>query len=207
MRLAIVEDDILTRELLLLLLGRDAMVEAVEAYACAEEALERLDEFDPEVLLLDLGLPGMSGIELIRRVKESWPVIKIVVNTISEDRSAVINAIKAGASGYILKGSDTQELRESLDTLYGGGASMSPRIARMLMLELQNALQVGYTPLTHGESFIIQEIAQGLSIHELAHHFHITPHDVHIHIKNIYEKFQTQTDWNTLENCRKNILI
>jgi len=189
MRLAIVDDDGLTRELLVLLLGDEA---TVEAYASAEEALERLGGFNPEVLLVDLGLPDMDGSELIRRVKQAWPGTEVVINTISEDRSEVIKAIKAGASSYILKGSSTQAMQEALSTIYMGGASMSSRIAHMLMLELQNDMQAGYLPLNDHESVILQGIANGLSNRELAKGFNISPHAVHIHIKNIYMKFHAQ---------------
>lgn len=200
--MTIVEDNIMTRETLKLLLGSDARIEAVEAYACAEEALEGLDGFNPEILLVDLDLPGMHGTELIRRVKQSKPGIEIMVHTIYEDRSTVFAAIKAGASGYILKGSPPHELMESLQNLYRGGAPMSPKIARKVILELQDSPE-GDNPLTARESAIVRCIEQGLTYQEIADRFCISPHTVHTHIKKIYEKLQAHGRRDALKRARK----
>jgi len=203
MRLAIVEDNNVTRETLKLLLSGDTRVETVEAYATAEEALERLEAFNPEVLLVDLDLPGMHGTELIRQVKQSHPEMDIMVHTIFEDRGTVFAAIKAGASGYILKGSPLQELMESLQNLYRGGAPMSPKIARKVILEFQSAPEGEESPLTPRESSIVRCIEQGLTYQEIADRYCISPHTVHTHIKKIYEKLQANGRRDALKRARK----
>jgi len=190
MRLAIVEDDDLSRELLTLIIRADQAVTAVEAYACAEEALERLEAFSPEVMLVDLELPGMPGVELIRRVRSARPEITLVVVTIFEDRSAVVEAIKAGATGYILKGMPARELMATLRTISGGGASISPRIARMLLLQLQEDPQQA-DALTAQEEIILNESARGMTGLNLAESLGISFDTLQTRITGIYRKFHT----------------
>lgn len=183
MHVAIVEDNRLGRETLKLLLHSDPAVESVEAFGTAESALAKLHGESTDILLTDLNLPGMQGIELIRRVKQSYPHIEILVYTIFEDNDSVFAAIKAGASGYILKGSPPQELMESLRNLCRREVFMSPKIARRLRAELKN------TPdLTPREEEVLRFIEQGHTHREIAERFDITPHAVHADIKSIYGK-------------------
>src|SRR5208282_5995869 len=109
MRLIIVEDDPLLLENLTLLLSGEEGLDVTGSYRSAEDALRGLRNAKPEVLLTDLGLPGMSGVDLIKRAKEEMPSLEIMAHTVFEDREMVFSAIKAGASGYILKGSSPRE--------------------------------------------------------------------------------------------------
>ena len=113
MKLIIVEDDPILLESLKLLLSGETGISMVGAYGNAEDALRALNTVRPEVMLADLGLPGMSGIELIRRAKEEMSQLEIMAHTVFEDRENVFSAIKAGASGYILKGSSPREIVEA----------------------------------------------------------------------------------------------
>jgi DNA-binding NarL/FixJ family response regulator len=138
MKIVIVEDDPLLRENLQLLLSGDAGIKIAGSFGSAEEALHVLQDLHPDILLADLGLPGISGVELIKKAREQMPGLDIIAHTIFEDRESVFSAIKSGAAGYILKGSSPRELIEALYNLHGGGAPMSPKIARKVVLELQN---------------------------------------------------------------------
>lgn len=202
MRLAIVEDDDMTRGQLLQFLRNEPRVESVEVFACAEELLEQLESCSAELMLVDLELPDMHGIELIRKVKRLRPGIEIMVYTVFGDRASVVNAIKAGASGYILKDCPMQELMSSLRALYLGGAPMSPQVARKVVLELQSVAATGVNPLTYRESVIVQCLEQGLTYKQIACRFRISPHTVHTHIKNIYEKLQAHGRHDALRRAR-----
>jgi two-component system, NarL family, response regulator len=118
MRLIIVEDDPLLLENLTLLLSGEEGLAVVGSYRTAEDALRGLRNAKPEVMLTDLGLPGMSGVDLIKRAKEEIPSLEIMAHTVFEAREMVFSAIKAGASGYILKGSSPREIIESIHELY-----------------------------------------------------------------------------------------
>jgi len=203
MRIALVEDNTVTRETLNLLLSGETSIECVTTFGSGEEFLEHIEHAVFDVLLVDLDLPGMHGTELIRRAKQMRPRTEIMVYTIFEDREHVFAAIKAGASGYILKGSPPRDLIESLQNLHQGGAPMSPKIARKVILEFQKAPKEDDNPLTSRESCIVRSIEQGLTYKEIAERFSISPHTVHTHIKNIYEKLQAHGRQDALKRARK----
>jgi two-component system NarL family response regulator len=188
-------------------LSGEPAIESVDTYASAEEALARLELYPPDILLVDLDLPGMHGTELIQRVKQILPQVEIMVYTIFEDRDTVFAAIKAGASGYILKGSPPRELIESLQNLHQGGSPMSPKIARKVIHEFQLSSEAEENPLSFRESAIVRSIEQGLSYKEIAELFFISPHTVHTHIKNIYEKLQASGRRDALQRARRRGII
>jgi DNA-binding NarL/FixJ family response regulator len=207
MRIVIVEDNRLLLENLRLLLNGEEGIKVTGAFGSAEEALPELSQCAPDVMLTDLDLPGISGIELTRRVKASFPDIDIMAYTIFEDRETVFSAIKAGASGYILKGSSPRELIESLNSLYLGGAPMSPKIARKVIQEFQDETVSESSLLSHRETEIVRGIEQGLTYKNIAEKFFISPHTVHTHIKNIYEKLQAKDRPEAISKARRKGII
>lgn len=202
MKVCIVEDDKLLLDNLCLLLRGEPGVEVVGGFLNAEDALAALARSELEVLLADIDLPGMSGVELIRQVKELRPAVNCMAFTIFEDRATVFAAIKAGACGYLLKGASPRTLVESLRELYEGGAPMTPKIARKVVLDIQQDGKVPETPLSDREVDILREIERGLSYKEIAAALHISPHTVHTHIKNIYEKIQARSRAEALRKAR-----
>lgn len=192
MKIAIVEDDSLVRENLRLLLSGERNIEVVGAYGSAEEVIPILKDIRPDIMLVDLGLPGMSGIELIKESKSILPDVEIMAFTIFEDRDTVFAALKAGATGYILKGATPRELVESLHNLYEGGSPMSPKIARAIIMDLQDANDEQYL-LSFREKEILTEVERGLSYKEIANKLNISPSTVHSHIKKIYKKLHAKS--------------
>lgn len=207
MRVLIVEDNLLLLENLRLLLDGETGIDVVGAFATAEEALLRIQECAPSIMLTDLDLPGISGIQLIKRTKAQLPHLDIMVFTISEDRETVFSAIKAGACGYIIKGSTPRELVESLNSLFQGGAPMTPRIARKLITEFHEEATPEQDLLSHREKEIIRSIETGLSYKEIADKLFISPHTVHTHIKNIYEKLQAKDRHEAISKARRKGII
>lgn len=202
MRVAIVEDDAVTRETLKLLLTNEPQIDDVQAFESGESFLNSPLDIDCDVLLVDLDLPGMHGTELIQKVKLERPDLDILVYTIYEDRENVFAAIKAGASGYILKGRSARDLIESLLVLQQGGAPMSPRIARKVIGEFQK-IAVEENPLSPKENRIIRYIEEGLTYNIIAERLGISPHTVHNHIKNIYGKLHASNRIEALNRARK----
>jgi two-component system NarL family response regulator len=207
MKVAIVEDDVLLRQNLKLLLSGESGISVVSVYGSAEEALRSIGKARPEILLADIGLPGMSGIELIREVKEQMPGIEIMAHTVFDDRETVFSAIKAGASGYILKGSTPRELIDALHTLAKGGSPMSPKIARKVIREFQDEGIDEQYLLSHRETEIVREVENGLTYKDIALKLNISPHTVHTHIKNIYEKLHAKDRQEALVAARKKGII
>lgn len=207
MRVAIVEDNTMLRENLVVLIGGEPDIEVCCHFGTAEEALPVVIKQKPDILLVDLGLPGMSGIELIKEIKAAHPDLEIMVYTAFDARNTVFSAIKAGASGYILKGATPRELIESIHNLAAGGAPMSPRIARAVIGEFQG---VGYDDqylLSPREKEIIQGLEKGLTYNELGKQLSISPHTIHSHIKNIYEKLHAKSRKEALSTARRKGII
>lgn len=203
MRVGIVEDNEITRETLKAILAAEPLVQLMGAFGTAEEALCAVAQDQPEILLVDLDLPGMHGTELIAKVRNAFPRTEVMVYTIFEDRDTVFAAIKAGAAGYILKGSSPRELVDSLFVLHNGGAPMSPRIARKVIHEFQSATPAEQNPLSPKESQIVRLVEQGLTYKEVAESLAISPHTVHTHIKNIYDKLQARDRRDALLRAKK----
>lgn len=206
-RLIVVEDDPLLCESLRQLLGGEPSFHLMGVFHNAEEALHALPEIKPQMLLSDLGLPGMSGIELIQKAKELLPKMDIIAHTVSEDRDTVFAAIKAGASGYLIKGSAPREVIEALHSLRDGGAPMSPRIARAVVRELQDTDDDDVFLLTAKEKEVLSSVYQGLSYKEISRKLTISTHTVHSHIKKIYEKLQAKNKQDALAKARRKGII
>jgi RNA polymerase sigma factor (sigma-70 family) len=202
-RIVLVEDDpLLSGNISLLLKGQPEIV-FLNSYESAEEALAALPALAPEVMIVDLGLPGMSGIDLIRRIKSERPEIEIMAHTVFEDRDNVFSALKNGASGYLLKGSSSKEFIEAIFSLYAGGAPMSPKIARSVIREFQEeGIQESYL-LSQREKQILRNLEKGLSYKEIAAELNISTNTVHSHIKNIYEKLQAKNRQEAFVKARR----
>ncbi|MDH3330648.1 MAG: response regulator transcription factor [Desulfobulbaceae bacterium] len=207
MRIAIVEDNSLLRENLVLLIGGEPELKVCGNFGTAEEALPAVLRDKPDILLVDLGLPGMSGAELIRRVKAKHQDIEIMVHTAFDARDTVFSAIKAGATGYILKGATPRELIESIHNLAGGGAPMSPKIARAVIGEFQDVDNDDQYLLTAREKEILLGLEKGFTYNQLGNELSISPHTIHSHIKKIYEKLHAKSRREALTKARKKGII
>jgi DNA-binding NarL/FixJ family response regulator len=182
-------------------------LQVVGACASAEEALPLLSSAQPDAMLSDLGLPGMSGVELIRKAKEALPALDIIVLTVSEDREAVFAALKAGAAGYIVKGATPRELVEALFTLRAGGAPMSPKIARLVVKTFHDMPPPEEFLLSAKERAVLSGVQEGHSYKEIAGSMNVSPHTVHSHIKHIYDKLQATDKRDALAKARRKGLI
>jgi len=207
MRIAIVEDNTLLRENLVFLLNGEKQFEVYCNFGTAEDALPVLLKDKPDILLVAIGLPGMSGIELIRKLKATHPDVEIMVHTIFDARNTVFSAIKAGATGYILKGASPRELIESIENLAKGGAPMSPKIARAVIGEFQDVESSEHFLLTPRETEILVELEKGFTYKELAEKLTISHHTIHTHIKKIYEKLHAKGRRDALTAARKKGII
>ncbi len=209
MRVCVVEDQALLLKSLSELLASAEGVELAGSHLTAEAALLQTDWAQVDVLLSDIDLPGVSGVELIRRVKAQWPHVNCMAYTVYEDRSTVFAAIKAGACGYLIKGSAPEDVLLALKELQAGGAPMSPRVARKLLLEFQStpadqrpAADVSEL-LTTRELEVLKGIEQGLSYKEIAQSLSLSTHTVHGHLKHIYEKFQAHGRRDAIATARR----
>src|SRR5580700_8962015 len=194
-RVAIVEDRVRTRE------GIQALIDGTPGYQCAgsfgsmEEALDAIDRDPPKVVLLDIALPGMSGIEGIRRLKERYPSMLLMMLTVYDDDKRILDAICAGACGYLLKSTPPARLLESIREVAGGGAPMSPEVARRvieLFREVRPPENADYG-LTAQETRVLRLLGEGHHYKTAAAELGITVNTLSYHLRRIYEKLQVHS--------------
>jgi len=201
-RLSLVEDDSYLLNHLARLLEREEDIEVVSTAISAEEAIKTFEWNRMDVLLVDLDLPGASGVDLIAYAKEINPSLLAMVHTIYEDRETVFSAIRAGASGYILKGSTALKMASSIREMLAGGSPISPTIASRLIQEFQHQTEEPTAMLSTRETKLLHLLAGGLIYKEIANELGISPHTVHSHISNIYGKLQAKSRPQAMRRAR-----
>lgn len=193
-RLCLVEDNTATREGFLKLLGHAPNVQCVGDYESAERAEKAIPSLLPDVVLMDISLPGKSGIECIAKLKPTCPGVEWIVLTTHEDADVIFNALRAGASGYLLKQTAPDELIPAIEAVMQGDAPMSAKIARRIVSHFHPpGKSEGGGTLTARENEILSHLAKGLTCKQVAECVHLSPHTVNNHLRNIYRKLQVQT--------------
>jgi DNA-binding NarL/FixJ family response regulator len=194
-RVSIVEDDPLIRESLAKVIGSSSRFECVGLYGSAEEALREVPRNLPDVLLMDIQLPGRSGIECTALLKADHPELQVLILTIYDDSELIFNALRAGAGGYLLKRSRPEELINAVEEVHAGGAPMSTNIARLVVSHFHRIRQPvsEVEKLTPREREVLDELAKGLLYKEVADRLGISRSTMNSHIEAIYRKLHVQT--------------
>ena len=191
--IGIVEDHSEFRQSLVFLISSFTDYQVLWAMGSAEEALDNQDPAD--IILLDINLPELSGVEAIPLFKEKFPEQKIIMLTIQDDEESILSAIKAGADGYILKKTSPQKILEAIHQVYEGGAALTPMVAKQVlaMFQSQKAIVAPPTNLTPREKEILNLITQGMTTVAIAETLFISQQTVRNHVKNIYEKLHVHS--------------
>jgi DNA-binding NarL/FixJ family response regulator len=206
---AIVEDRREIRESLVMLIGGTPGYVCTGSYRSMEEALEKLGHRLPHVVLSDIGLPGMSGIEGIRILKERYPDLLILMLTVYDDDERIFDAMCAGACGYLLKKTPPLRLLESLKEAVQGGVPMSAEVARRviaLFREIRPPERADYE-LTPHETRLLKLLVQGHNYKTAAAELNVTVHTVSFHLRSIYEKLQVHSKSEAVAKAIQNRLI
>ena len=191
---SIVEDLDEVRDALQRLINQSDKFCLVEEFNNAEQAEKRIPLQPPDIVIMDINLPGMSGIECISRIKEKCDGTQFMMFTIYEDDEKFFEALKAGAHGYLLKKTPKEKLLEALEELYNGGSPMSTNIARKVIeaFEKKNRPPAELNTLTNKERQILELLAKGFLYKEIADQLHSTRNTIKQHIHHIYEKLHVQ---------------
>jgi DNA-binding NarL/FixJ family response regulator len=169
-------------------------VECIGIYGTAEEALRRLPKNPPHVAVVDINLPGMSGIELVARLREVCPQILCLILTTYEDTIPIFNALKAGACGYLLKRAPAEDIVAAIVQAHHGGSPMSPQIARKVVgFFHRQPITDGLESLTDRERAVLQLLAEGSMYKEIASQLSISIDTVRTHIRKVYEKLHVHS--------------
>lgn len=193
--IAIVEDNREIRDGLAVLINGSPGFTCVATYGNGEEALAELPDAPPDVVLMDIRLPKMSGIECVLRLRERRPELQIMMLTMYEDDELVFRSLKAGATGYILKKTPPAELLDAIRNLHNGGSPMSSQIARKIVHAFQQISQShkDTESLTEREAEILAHLARGYHDKEIAGELFVSVETVRTHIRNIYKKLHVHT--------------
>jgi DNA-binding NarL/FixJ family response regulator len=194
-RVALVEDDKWLRETLVRNLGREPGFECVGSYATAESALAQLPAAGPDVAVLDINLPGMSGIACLRHLKETCPQTRFMILTAYEESENIFQALQAGATGYVLKRSGPAELFAAIRQVHEGGSPMSSAIARRVV-QYFNELGEGASrlgQLSERERDVLELLARGAAYKEIAAKLSRSLDTIRLNVKQIYAKLQVHS--------------
>ena len=192
---SIVEDNDKLRGTLARVLNRAEGFSCVSHYANAEDAVKDLPEVRPDVVLMDINLPGMNGVQCVQQLKKLMPQIQIIMLTVYEDTENIFSALQAGANGYMLKRTTSKELLEAITEVHRGGSPMTMHIARKVVQSLQQtaATAAPTENLSEREQQVLDLLSQGLMYKEIADKLGISYETVHTYIRRIYEKLQVRT--------------
>ena len=195
---SIVEDNDKLRATLVKVIDRADGFRCTGDYGSAEDALAGLPKIKPDVVLMDINLPGMNGVECVRQLKVLLPTTQVMMLTVYEDTENIFSALTAGASGYMLKRTPAKELLEAIRDVQRGGSPMTTHIARKVVLTFQKSAAATkaaneLSELSEREQQVLDLLAQGLIYKEIAEKLGISYETVHTYIRRIYDKLQVRT--------------
>lgn len=201
---ALVEDDDEIRSMLEILIDRSPGFSCRLVFNNCEEAIGSLKEESPDVVLMDVELPGMNGIEGIRKLKETIPDTDFIMLTIREDHDTIFHSLCAGATGYLLKDTSPVRLLAAIQEVYEGGSPMSPGIARKVT---QSFHPQSKSPLSERETEILEKLCEGQNYTSIAQALYISGHTVRAHVKNIYCKLHVNSRAELVRKAMQDRLI
>jgi DNA-binding NarL/FixJ family response regulator len=192
---SIVEDNDQLRATLARVINRAEGFRCASQHASAEEALKELPQIAPDVVLMDINLPGMNGVECVRQLKPLLPKTQIVMLTVYEDTENIFNALAAGATGYLLKRTSKDELLSAIREVQAGGSPMTAHIARKVVQSFQRPVPAVQPTenLSDREREVLELLSQGFLYKEIADKLGVGYETVHTYIRRIYEKLQVRT--------------
>jgi DNA-binding NarL/FixJ family response regulator len=204
-QVAIVEDIREIKEGLELLIDSSEGFCCIKTFSSGEEALTNLPAICPDVVLMDINLPGINGIEAVRTLKINCPGTQFIMSTVYEDDENIFESLKAGASGYLLKKTAPSKILDSITEVYHGGSPMSSQIARKVIASFQQKNSIDDVEiLTQREKETLKLLAKGLRYKEIAAEMNVGMETVRSHARRIYEKLQVQSRTEAINKVMRN---
>ena len=192
--LVIVEDDLEVLKGIKQILNLSEELSVIDTFTNAESFMENVEDLNPDVVLMDIGLPKMSGIECVEKLKPKFPNIQFLMCTNFDDDEKIFEALSAGANGYVLKNAEIQTIIQAISEVYRGGSPMSRSIARKVIesFHSQDLKELKYN-LSKREAEILNWLSKGYRYKEIGEKLYISTETVRTHIRNIYGKLQVQS--------------
>ncbi|MCP5536929.1 MAG: response regulator transcription factor [Akkermansiaceae bacterium] len=194
MNIWLVEDDSGYRRTLQRLLNREEKMACGQVFSSCNTLFEALaTESHPDLVMMDLGLPGMGGVEGIQKLAELAPDVAVVVLTVFSEKEKVLDALDAGAAGYLLKSATPKEIIRGLKDVFEGGAALSPAVAKTVIREMHISKPTEQFGLSQREMEVIKLLAEGLAVKQIADELGVSYFTVNFHVKNLYKKLHVQS--------------
>jgi len=192
-RILVADDHTVIRRGIVGLLNTQPDMEVIDEAGTGREAVAKTEATSPDVVLLDVAMPELNGLGATRTIKGQWPNVQVLILTMHDREDYLFEALRAGASGYVLKGADTEDLLTAVRSVARGGVYLYPQVARGLVSDYLRRVQSGedvasFDGLTDREREILQLIAEGKTAAQIAEDLHISPHTVQSHRDNIMTK-------------------
>ena len=194
-KVAIVDDDEGIRTSLATLIRRAASMKLTGDYPDGETALKEIPRNPPDVVLMDINMPGIKGPECVRQLKAQLPAVQFMILTVYEDSDSLFNSLKAGASGYLLKRTASTRLLEAIHDVHNGGSPMTPQLARRVVQFFTKPAETAspVASLTAGEKEFLNQLANGYAYKEIADRMKISIDTVRSYVRNVYEKLHVHS--------------
>lgn len=206
-RIALVEDDVHFQNALTAAMDTAPDMKLLGVASTRSQGLRLLDGSPADVLLVDLGLPDGSGIDVVRAAHTRWPACNIMISTTFGDETHVMQSLEAGASGYLLKDSTLEKLLSEIRSLHAGGSPISPLIARQILTRLRPAARAEGAVLSAREQEVLEFITKGFSSNEIASLMSVSHHTVHTYVRRIYAKLEVNSRTEAIYEARNQGLL
>jgi DNA-binding NarL/FixJ family response regulator len=206
-KVLIVEDDIDQLEALKTTLGAAEGMVVTGAFADPNKALETAPEIEFDVVVTDIAMPGMNGVDLIRHIRNRFSDVEIIALSAHDDITIVFNALKAGATGYLLKSSTDQQVIDAVAEAAKGGSPITPKVARSIIMDFQSAARDAALQLLPREKEILRKIEMGCTYKEVGNHLNLSVHTVHWYLRKVFEKLHARSKQEAVYTAKKHGLI
>lgn len=208
MKIAVFEDNKKFRESLEFVIVTSNDMELCGSFEDTTRLRQRIEAVQPDVVLMDINIPGKNGIEAVKEIKEHFPKVQVCMQTVFEDDDKIFASLCAGASGYILKNTPPAKIVQAIHEVADGGAFFTPSVAKKVLYNFQQQpVQTEYIQLSDREKEILKALVDGLSYKMIADRVNLSFHTIHTHIKNIYEKMHVNSKGEAVAKALKNRLI
>ncbi|MBI3793906.1 MAG: response regulator transcription factor [Nitrospinae bacterium] len=202
-KVLIVDDDLDQLENLKSIIGGAKGMAIVGAFSDPAKAMDSAPKIEFDVMITDLAMPGMSGVDLIRRVRNCCSDVEIIALSAHDEITIVFNALKAGATGYILKSSTDKQVIDAVSEAARGGSPITPKVARSIIMDFQSEARDAALQLSPREKEILRKIETGCTYKEVAEHLNLSAHTVHWYLRKVFEKLHARSKQEAVYNAKK----
>ena len=207
MKIAIFEDNKKFRESLEFVIITSTDMELCGSFEDTTRLLQKIEALRPDVVLMDINIPGKNGIDAVKEIKENFPEVNVCMQTVFDDADKIFASLCNGASGYILKNTAPEKILQAIREVAEGGSFFTPSVAKKVLHNFQQQPQGEFVQLTEKEKEVLKFLVDGLSYKMIADKVNVSFHTIHTHLRNIYQKLHVNSKGEAINKAMKNRLV